>query len=105
MINGNIENKRSSLPITAKTLKNDVLKERLLLKSKVKEVIQQSTYVAISADIATTKGMRYSYMGIIAHVWDGIKSRALGLEHVELFEQHKSVYIRKLLEDAILDNC
>lgn len=73
------------------------------LQQQFKDALNKIPNVSISADIATTKGMRSSYIAIIAHyISDGILY-CVGLDLMEMSEKHCGLYIKKLVEQ-VLDN-
>uniref|UniRef100_A0A915E309 Uncharacterized protein n=1 Tax=Ditylenchus dipsaci TaxID=166011 RepID=A0A915E309_9BILA len=78
-----------------------VAKECESTMSTVRERIRQSSdKITISCDIATTKGMKASFLGVAAHYWcDQSNSfEVAALECVDIEGRHTGVEIASLLK-------
>jgi hypothetical protein len=83
-------------------LRRDILAEATALQSKVISTINQSpSTITVSIDIATTRSMRESYLGMVAHFWDGNSFRTLGLDLVTLKQRHTAEYIKEMTDSAL----
>uniref|UniRef100_A0A915E8D3 Transposase n=1 Tax=Ditylenchus dipsaci TaxID=166011 RepID=A0A915E8D3_9BILA len=72
--------------------------------SRVYESVQASSgMISISADIATTKGLRQSFLGIAVHYWcdDCNTFKVAGLDLVEIEGRHSAYNIAKLLDESL----
>lgn len=68
---------------------------------KIVDIIKHCSKICLSADIGTTKGMRYSYLAIMAHVFIDCEAVSLALDIVYLEESHTADYVRQCFVDVI----
>lgn len=70
------------------------------MRTKIINKLINSDGFTISVNIATTKGMRDSYLGINVHFWNKeIKTYALYMKELE--ERHTAANIRQVTENCL----
>jgi len=79
-------------------------KELRELQDTIGTYLLSSKYkCSFGVDIATTKGMMLSFLGISAHVWsaNGKRIHVFGLDLVELQERHSAAYVHKTFTETL----
>jgi len=72
------------------------------IKSKVETIIKSKLPYSIALDIATTKGMRKSYLGIIITYMDNnLEVKDFALDVIELLERHTGQHLKKEVCDSL----
>lgn len=72
------------------------------MQNAIRLKLSKTAAFSLAADIATTKGMRDSFLGITVHFWDhneGIKCYALNM--ATMSERHTAVNIRRVMLEHI----
>lgn len=74
--------------------------ERMLNAIRLK--LLKATAFSVAADIATTKGMRDSFLGITVHFWDAEKGvKCYALHMATMSERHTALNIRRVMLEHI----
>lgn len=73
------------------------------LKLRVTAILKDVRFMSLSSDIMTTKGMRFSYLAVIAHAWYQNGWKSFVLDHIEMEESHTAGYIRKLCDSVMAE--
>lgn len=73
------------------------------MKKKIINFLNKSGNISLTTDIATTKGMTGSYLGIIAHVWEKNRIFSIAIDLISMNEKHTAQNIRAIVDAVIAD--
>lgn len=67
---------------------------------KIRKIFASDSMISMSTDIATTKGMRLSYLGVVVHSW---RQKSIALDIKELHNRHNADYISSMMAEILAD--
>lgn len=65
---------------------------------KLRKLLASDGLISLSTDIATTKGMRMSFLGVVVHSW---KQKSIALDIKELHRRHTGEYIASTMAEIL----
>lgn len=72
------------------------------IELNVETILKNNLPFSIAVDIATTKGMKHSYLGVVVYYLnEQLEIKNFAFDVIELYERHTGQYLKQVLTDAL----